>query len=76
MKTRRFINFNGILNALTILYKYGKNFAKLIFEVSNAMVRKIKKEINNITPIFIKMKDNEYIINFDKETPLDSWKVL
>ncbi len=34
------------------------------------MVRKIKKEINNITPIFIKMKDNEYIINFDKETPL------
>lgn len=34
------------------------------------MVRKLKKEINNITPIFIKMKDNEYIINFDKETPI------
>ncbi|MBN1467347.1 MAG: hypothetical protein JW924_01385 [Fusobacteriaceae bacterium] len=34
------------------------------------MVRKIKKETNNISPIFIKMKDNEYIINFDNETPI------
>ncbi len=53
---------------LTIFNKYAKLYCIVNFIEVKKLVRKLKKTVSNISPILIKMADDEFVINFGSET--------
>ncbi len=53
---------------LTIYNKYAKLYCIVNFIEVKKLVRKLKKTVSNISPILIKMADDEFVINFGSET--------